>query len=437
MEIVFLSPHSDPLALAGEPDSGGQCIYEFELASSLSRIKNTHVKIFCRQNYRRPDYEEVNPQFEIFRINCGPEKFVRKEEIEPYLKEFSAKVALKLKLFRKSKELVFHGHYWDGAKSLPFMKKLFPRAVCFWTPHSLGVLKRLNFSDIKGEIKYNFLSRVLWESYAGLICDKIIVSTYEEKQVMTDYYLLPASRIEIVTPGVTLSKFKVLSQEKMRIKYNLPREGKILLCLGRITESKGYHHAIHALKLLKKKYKEPVLLLICGGSNNNDVSSEESQYKSYLKKYAEKLKVADFVIFHPAVPHDKVHEIYSAADILLVTAENEPFGFTVLEAMAMKIPLVSNTGEGPSTLIMNNQTGCIVNIHYIDRFTNYIYALLMDEDYKNKLVKNAFRFVSTNFDWDNKAEEIVRIYSKSFKNSRVRRESLKLLNSSDFLNLNL
>lgn len=38
LHVLFLSPHSDPEAFPGEPDSGGQCVYEYQLAQALSAI---------------------------------------------------------------------------------------------------------------------------------------------------------------------------------------------------------------------------------------------------------------------------------------------------------------------------------------------------------------------------------------------------------------
>jgi glycosyltransferase involved in cell wall biosynthesis len=436
MHVVFLSPHSDPLAIPGEPDSGGQCIYEHQLAIALSKIPNIRVTTFCRQKFSHPNTEQFNHNYTVERVNCGPDEFIPREKIEPYLAEFTAKVAMVLK--GSQEEIIFHGHYWDGAKSMLQMREFIPKATYIWTPHSLGYLKRKNFKGLLNEVKYNFLPRLLWESYIGMLANKLIVSTESEKNTLVKMYMINSDKIDVIPPGVQIEMFRRLPSDIVRRKYNLPIDAKILLCLGRITEAKGYHHAIKTFKILKKKYKKPVYLLICGGAQSDEErTKEETKYLTKLKNLAKRLRVSDNVIFRPAVTHDKINEIYSSVDVLLITSENEPFGITVLEAMAMQVPIVSNFGEGPSNLIIHNQTGCLVNIEHLDRFANYIFALLLDESYNSKIVKNAYNFILNNFDWDIRVSDYLEAYKSAESQNRTKNLYKGKISRNYFLKKNL
>jgi glycosyltransferase involved in cell wall biosynthesis len=436
MHIVFLSPHSDPLARPGEPDSGGQCIYEHQLAIALSKIPDIRVTTYCRQKLNHPSSEGINLNYNIERVKCGPDEFVPKEKIEPYINEFTSKVAMTLKASKE--ELVFHGHYWDGAKSLLQMKEYIPHATYIWTPHSLGYLKRKNFQGLINEVKYNFLPRLLWENYVGMLADKLIVSTESEKNTLTKLYMVNSDKIDIVPPGVQIEMFRHIPTEIVRKKHDLPMDAKILLCLGRITEAKGYHHAIKALKILKRKYKKPVYLVIWGGSATLESrTKEETKYLARLKSLSKRLKVSDYVIFRPSVTHDKVNEVYSCADVLLITSENEPFGITVLEAMAMKVPVVSNFGEGPKNLIIHNQTGCLVNIDHLDRYANYVLALLLDDYYKNKIINNAYNFILNNFDWDVRVIDYLDSYKEAIVKRKITESHKSKISRNYFLKKNL
>ena len=115
MQVVFVSPHSDPEASLGEPDSGGQCIYEYELGKALAEIPQTEVHIFCRQTFHRPSISQVAPHLTVHRIECGPAKFIAKERIEPYLPAFANQVHQQLAQL-KNQDIVIHGHYWDGGR---------------------------------------------------------------------------------------------------------------------------------------------------------------------------------------------------------------------------------------------------------------------------------------------------------------------------------
>jgi mannosylfructose-phosphate synthase len=79
--IIFLSPHSDPEAKPGEVDSGGQCVYEYELAKVLSLNFDTKVTVYCRKRHDYSRMSVVNDRFIIKRVICGGEDFIPKERL--------------------------------------------------------------------------------------------------------------------------------------------------------------------------------------------------------------------------------------------------------------------------------------------------------------------------------------------------------------------
>ncbi len=414
LRIVFLSPHCDPHATLGEPDAGGQCVYEDQLAKTLSNFSNTKVTVICRQTNNRPLLEQVNKNYSIVRIHCNNGDFIPKEKIEEILTEFSKKAYKEVQ--RYSERLIFHGHYWDGAKALLYLKRFYPEAPIFWTPHSLGKVKRFNFPGDENERYFNFIPRLVWENYAVLFSEKIIVSSQEEKELLVDEYAAVDKKISIVKPGVCLDTFKKIDKIVARKELKLPLNGKILLCLGRITKSKGYHHAIKILKTLRKKHSD-AYLVICGGSEKVQ-AEEERDYMNELRSLTKKVGVSKYVIFQPALPHDMVYKMYSASDIFLMTSENEPFGLTVLEAMANHVPVVASNKGGPTNIISQNRTGCLVNVHNYERFAEYISALLIDKRAYLKITKNAYNYVKKEYNWQDKAKEILEFYEKSLQKPR-------------------
>jgi hypothetical protein len=111
--IVFLSPHSDPQAKLGELDSGGQCIYEHQLALALSTLPEFRVTTYCRQTGKRPDESVVNNSYTVRRVHCGEPGVIPKEELERELDEFVDKVEQELQSFNPDDQIILHTHYWD------------------------------------------------------------------------------------------------------------------------------------------------------------------------------------------------------------------------------------------------------------------------------------------------------------------------------------
>ncbi|MDQ3008515.1 MAG: glycosyltransferase [bacterium] len=412
IHVIFLSPHSDPEASLGEPDSGGQCIYEHELAQSLSAFPDFKITTYCRQTFRRPDISTINNSYSIKRIKCGPTGIISKETIEGVLSEFSSKVRTDLQESLVSDTIILHGHYWDGGFASLHIKCNSSLKLPFvWTPHSLGSLKRRRFAGDDNELAYNFIPRQCWESYSLVAADTIICSSEKEKQSLIEDYAVNDQKVEVISPGVRIEEFQRLDQQSARAALTLPSEGKILLCLGRMTKSKGYQRAIQAFAELKKIYQHPLHLVIVGGSAKEQ-TAEEKQYLECLHEVVAQYELQKSVHFRSALPHDKVATAYSAADIFLMSSEHEPFGLVTVEAMAMKLPVVAANKGGTLDILTHNRTGILVDFQQPAAVARYILSLLRDETILTQIGDNAYRHAKHSFDWYQKSLRFSQVYRK-------------------------
>jgi glycosyltransferase involved in cell wall biosynthesis len=436
MKIIFLSPHSDPEARLGEPDAGGQCLYEHQLAKALSDVPGVEVVTYCRLASDRPPTSQVTNHYQVRRIESESNRYIPKERIEKTIRHFARQVAVELE--EDQSPLVFHGHYWDGGKASLYLKSKFPKACLVWTPHSLGAVKRRHFEGEWNERIYNFIPRLVWENYTAFAANAIIVSTLDEKLQVSRQYLANPKKISVISPGIDTVLFSPIDRQEARAKLGLAEDDSLLLCLGRIDRSKGYHHAIRALReLLNYKPESRAKLLICGGSVASE-SAEENAYLKELKELATQLGLAERVIFHPAVPHEEVRFFYGAADIFLMVSESEPFGITVLEAMAMGMPVIAFNSGGPSDIITHNQTGLLIEKHDYERMAYYMDALLSHQRYRERISRHARSFIAADFNWSEKAEEFLEIYQDSLAEVALQPTLFsEWLNNNYFLKHNL
>jgi glycosyltransferase involved in cell wall biosynthesis len=410
LNVVFLSPHSDPEAKLGEVDSGGQCVYEYELAKALSLIPETRVTIYCRKKFEYPDLTEVSDTFTIKRIVCGGKKFIPKERLGPYLDEFSYKVAEDLITMDIS---VVHGHYWDGGKAALLLAKYYPRNFpIIWTPHSLGSEKRRSFTGIKNEMKYYFASRIAWETFTMLQADMLIVSSQNEKDKVVFDYGIYRKKIQVIPPGIETSNFENIDKKDSRRILGLPEDKIILMALGRLDRRKGYHNAIRIFAELKKRIRidNAMLVIFAGGQGKR--TAEESLYSKELHSLAKKLGVAEDVIFRPSIEHGQVKLVYGAADVHLCMSNYEPFGITVLEAMYVGVPVIATDNGGPKNVIVNNYSGILVAPTNYLRAAYYISSLIKDKDFNTKIVTHARYFAEKYYNWQARAGEFHKAYQK-------------------------
>lgn len=407
-EIIFLSPHCDPQANLAEVDSGGQCVYELDLAANLSKMPDVKVTVYCRKSSLRPEISHVSKRFVIKRIKCGGENFIPKENIEPYLNEFINNVANDLKNTHID---IAHGHYWDGGKASILLKKhLNYNFPIVWTPHSLGAPKRLNFPGIKEELRYNFVPRILWENYTMLISDLIIVSSEDERQSVINDYQIDGNKIKIISPGISADVFKFEDKHESRKLFGLPLDNHIFVTLGRMDKRKGYHNSMRAFAEYKKLNHTPSNLVIFAGNHSN-LTVEERVYLNDLHRLARRLGISDSVIFRESVSHDEVKYIFAATDAYLCLSENEPFGITILESMYMRVPVIATQNGGPRNIISHCDNGICLDPHNSVLAGNYMNQLVTYKDFKEKLIRNAFKLIRDSYTWTARSRQFLNAYS--------------------------
>ncbi len=422
--IVFLSPHSDPEARLGEVDSGGQCVYELQLAKHLSMIEGVQVTVYCRKKFDYPYISHVNENFLIKRIVCGGEEFIPKEELAPVIDEFAQKVAEDLK---RNKAHVICGHYWDGGSaSLHLFRYLSEEIPLVWTPHSLGKDKRRRFPGIDNEMIYKFIPREMWESYTMLLCDLVIVSTQDElEHVVKDYQIEP-NKIQVLPIGIETESLEQIDKKEARKHLNLPPDKTVILSFGRLDKRKGYHNSIQVFAEFKKNTGSDAILVIFSGTHNN-LTSDETLYQQELEVLAKQLGVDDSVIYRDAVPHEEVKYILYASDAYLCLSENEPFGITILESMYTQVPVIATINGGPRNIITMNTNGILVDPHDYQRAAFDLASVIKDRKFRKKLVANAKKHIEQNYTWEARAQEFYQAYIDLVKHpsGHVKRDFLR------------
>src|SRR5689334_22271680 len=87
--IAFISEHASPLAVLGGVDNGGQNVYVAELSMELAKAGYS-IDVFTRKDNRSlSTVVEWMPGVRVIHVKAGPEKFIEKEGLLPFMHEFA------------------------------------------------------------------------------------------------------------------------------------------------------------------------------------------------------------------------------------------------------------------------------------------------------------------------------------------------------------
>lgn len=191
--------------------------------------------------------------------------------------------------------------------------------------------------------------------------------------------------------GLNTDKFDCSKKEEyrneIRKKYNIGNDVVVLGFLGRVMRDKGFNELMQAFQLLKSKY-ENVKLLYVGYNEKPDTVDQN------LLKYFEE---CDDIISTDGWVDDPQRYL-AAMDIFMFPSYREGFGNVVIEAEAMKVPVVVSDIPGPQNGIIDGVTGYLVPPRTVDELVEKTSVLIENEEMRNRFGEAGSKFVRESFD---------------------------------------
>lgn len=154
--------------------------------------------------------------------------------------------------------------------------------------------------------------------------------------------------------GIDDERFQLTDRLKARAALGLPRDGQLLLYLGRLSARTklDLHPMLYALsRAWSKGQLKSLKLVLAGGA--------EEQELAQLKRLVASLNLSQRVLFQVDFDDARKMQLFSACELFVSPSDNlqETFGLSVVEAMAAGcVPLVSQF-DGYRELVLDGQTG--------------------------------------------------------------------------------
>jgi mannosylfructose-phosphate synthase len=409
--ICMLSTHGymDPVPRLGSTDTGGQVVYVLQLAKAFAQL-GIDVDIFTRWfDRRRRQIEPLpnHPRARIIRIPAGPWEFIPKEEIYSVLPDLAENLARFVRDEGLDYDLL-HGHYVDaGIVMLDVAKRL--QRPTFFTAHSLGAWKReqLGGDPVEMERKFNFQRRVSEEGRIFRAVSAQTVTSVLQRDKIRELYGWQSQNIEVIPPGVDVRSFRPPDPDRAEPQADFPE--RYVFCLSRIDSGKGHDFLIDAFDLVRREMPG-VRLVIGGGSPTPQL--RELAVLATMHAIIDEKRLHDHVTIAGYVPDDLLVPYYQRAALFALPSVFEPFGMTVLEAMACGTPVVASRLGGIRTVIRSGQNGLLVDPTDRNEFAAAMVRLLNDPQLADNLGEAGRSTVIEEYSWEAIARRHLALFEK-------------------------
>jgi glycosyltransferase involved in cell wall biosynthesis len=193
-----------------------------------------------------------------------------------------------------------------------------------------------------------------------------------------------AGKCRLVYMGVEAIGLSGDTRKKQRQALRLFDNDICIMAVGRLCPQKGFDYAIDAFARFAKKYSYVKLVIIGGGD------------ATVYRQQADKAGVADRLIFTGF--RGDIPELIQAGDLYWLTSRSEGVPNTMLEAMAVKMPVVAFDIAGVAEVLRrDNSNGFLVPFEDTAGVVAATIKLIEDPLLRRQVGENGFQTVTTEF----------------------------------------
>ena len=235
-----------------------------------------------------------------------------------------------------------------------------------------------------GHIFYGYYGRAVTAVYVAL--ERIAARWSDRVVTLTDHEIEEhlalgiGRRAQFVTipSGVPTAELRAAapSRQAARAALGLPADAFVVAALGRLVPIKGFDLLIAAMPALLAAVPRAHAVVIGDGPED-----------AALASLADQVGVRDHVRLHG--PSTDVAAILAAADVLAAPSRNEGMGRSLVEAMALGVPVVGAAVGGIPSVVGDDEAGRLVPPDDVGALAGALIELGRDEGVRAKLAEIA------------------------------------------------
>jgi sucrose-phosphate synthase len=476
MHVAFINPQGnfdpDDSYWTAHPDFGGQLVYVKELALAMGNLGHK-VDIVTRRVID-PDWPEFAsdidaypdaPNVRILRVPCGPDTFLPKEDLWPFLgTEFVPRL---LELYEREGSLpdAVTAHYGDGGLCAVLIEERTGIPFSF-TAHSLGAQKmdkmriaRTDIADV--DARYHFSSRIVAERLAMNRSNVNVTSTSQERFNQYTHNAYRGSvdptddtRFAAVPPGVALHIFDksaryedeeaVHDHVRASLERDLRPDRVGLPCVvasSRLDLKKNHLALVEAFAGSPTLRDSANLVILTGNLENplEDYGTAKDEERAVLDSLMEVIdrarlrgEVSMFAVRGQRALAATYRHLAGQRSVFALTALYEPFGLAPLEAMAAGLPAVVTKFGGPSESMRegDEEYGILVDPTDPEDVGAGLHTLTSSPERWERYAEAGYERVLARYTWEKTAEGYLEAISGR-KSDERREEGATTLHAGD------
>ncbi len=206
-----------------------------------------------------------------------------------------------------------------------------------------------------------------------------------------------------VIRGISIKSFSLGALTYLRAELGFSPNEKIVMHVGNFSPEKNHDFLLDIFSDIKEDYSQIKLVCIGEGETFQDI-------KEKIKR--KNLEETVFMLgFRKDIP-----ELLAEADCFVLASKIEGVPGVILEAASQKVPSIATNVGGVSEVIIDGETGFIVDNFNKSDFKMRLISLIFDTELNKQMGENAYRLVKRDFNPIQNARKFEALYSQLIRN---------------------
>ena len=293
---------------------------------------------------------------------------------------------------------IIHAHDDKSSLYSLFLKALNPRVKVMYTCHLYSKYRRVDFKSLVHYLEFQV------RKSTRLFCirrsNKPILAVSEAvRRVLINEGISPRDIITIQNGIDTKIWHRDKGTPILKKELGIPDEAILIGTVARIAFQKDLPTFYKVANMVREKYPQSWFVIVGDG---------EGDELERAKRQALDSGVENFVFF--TGHRNDLLDIYASFDLFLMTSVSEGLPNTVLEAMAMQVPVISTAVDGVPELVLHGETGYLSEMKDVRGLADSIGKLIHDKELRYKFAKAAELRVMNHFSFQNRVVKMEELY---------------------------
>lgn len=343
------------------PTFGGSGVVATELGKALA-LKGHKVHFIAYSQPFRLNYFNENLFYHEVSVSNYP-----LFEYQPYESALASKL---VDVVKYEKLDLLHVHYAIPHASAALMA----RQILEKQGYKIPFITTLHGTDITLVGKDPSFETVIKHS----IEESDAVTAVSESLKQDTYTFFKTNKpIEVIPNFINIEEYvNVCEHHVCKKKTYAPNDEKVIIHVSNFRKVKRVDDVLKMFDILRKSIKAKLILVGDGPERAN------------IDKLCRELNTCNDIHMLGKIIDPK--EILSIGDLFVLPSETESFGLAALEAMAMKMPVISSNTGGLPEVNINGETGFLCEVGDVQTMAQKGIEILSDENKLNQFKKKAF-----------------------------------------------